>query len=79
MKLLISALTKFLLGVLLVGLLVFLPAGEFYFGGVAFTALLFIPIFILGVVLFVKNPELLERRLENKEKQSDQKGVVAFS
>ena len=79
MKLLISALTKFLLGFLLVGLLVFLPAGEFYFGGVAFTALLFIPIFILGVVLFVKNPELLERRLENKEKQSDQKGVVAFS
>ena len=79
MKLLISALTKFLLGVLLVGLLVFLPAGELYFGGMAFMALLFIPIFILGVVLFVKNPKLLERRLENKEKQSDQKGVVAFS
>ena len=80
MKLLISALTKFLLGVLLVGLLVFLPAGEFYFGGVAFTALLFIPIFILGVVLFVKNPELLEKELEGyaEYKQKVKYKIIPF-
>lgn len=80
MKLLISALTKFILGVVLVGALVFLPAGSLnFFGGWLFMALLFIPVFILGVVLFIKSPSLLEKRLSSKEKEGTQKGVVGAS
>lgn len=80
MKLLISALTKFILGVVLVGALVFLPAGSLnFFGGWLFMAVLFIPVFILGVVLFIKSPSLLEKRLSSKEKEGTQKGVVGAS
>ena len=79
-KLLFSALTKFLCGLVLVGALLFLPAGSFaYAGGWLFIALLFIPMIILGVVLFVKAPALLEKRLGAKEKENTQKGVVALS
>ncbi len=80
MKLLINALVKFLCGLLLVSALIFLPAGTFaYLGGWLFTALLFIPIFIMGAVMLVKSPELLQRRLDSKEKETTQKGVVALS
>ena len=80
MKLLISALTKFICGVLAVGLLVFLPAGTLnYPGGWLFCGLLFIPMLILGIVLYMKAPELLKKRLASKEKEKTQKGVVAFS
>lgn len=80
MKLLISALTKLILGVALVGALVFLPAGSLnFFGGWLFMALLFIPVFILGAVLFIKSPSLLEKRLSSKEKEGTQKGVVGAS
>ena len=80
MKLLFSGLTKYILGLILVGTLIFLPAGTFAFlGGWLFIALLFIPIFILGVVMFIKAPRLLEKRLDNKEKEKTQKGVVALS
>lgn len=80
MKLLISALTKFICGVLAVGLLVFLPAGTLnYRGGWLFCGLLFIPMLILGIVLYMKAPELLKKRLASKEKEKTQKGVVAFS
>ena len=80
MKLLLNALTKYMLGLLLVGLLVFLPAGTLnYTGGILFLSLLFIPILILGVVLFLKAPELLQKRLNNKETESTQKTVVALS
>ena len=80
MRLLLNAVIKYICGVLLVGALVFLPAGTFnYIGGLCFMALLFIPIFILGVVLFLKSPDLLEKRLDGKEKEKTQKGVVAFS
>ena len=80
MKLLISALTKFIFGLILVGVLLFLPAGTFdYSNGWLFISLLFIPIFILGVVLFIKAPELLEKRLNSREKENTQKGVVAIS
>ena len=80
MKLLISALTKFICGVLAVGLLVFLPAGTLnYRGGWLFCELLFIPMLILGIVLYIKSPELLKKRLASKEKEKTQKGVVAFS
>lgn len=80
MKLIISGIIKYLCGLLLVGLLLFLPAGTVnYINGWAFIALLFIPILILGIVLFIKAPKLLEKRLDGKEKESAQKGVVAFS
>lgn len=80
MKLLFNALTKFILGLLLVGMLIFLPAGTFhYIGGQVFLGLLFIPIFIMGIVLLLKEPELLKKRLDGKEKENTQKGVVAFS
>lgn len=80
MKLLTSAITKFLAGIILVGLLVFLPAGTInYPGGWLFCGLLFIPMLILGIVLYMKTPELLKKRLDSKEKEKTQKGVVAFS
>lgn len=80
MKLLINAITKFICGLLLVGLLLFLPAGTLaYPNAWLFIALLFIPMIILGVFLFIKSPELLKRRLDSKEKEKTQKGVVALS
>ena len=80
MKLLISALTKFLFGILLVAALVFLPAGSLsFFGGWLFMGVLFIPILLLGVVLFIKAPSLLEKRLDGKEKEGSQKTVLALS
>ncbi len=80
MKLLLNALLKFICGLLLVGLLIFLPAGTLnYIGGQLFICLLFVPIFIMGIVLLFKAPDLLEKRLDGKEKENTQKGVVAFS
>ena len=80
MKLFFSALTKFLFGILLVGVLVFLPAGTVNFvNGWVFMEVLFVPIFITGIVLLIASPELLKKRLNSKEKQITQKGVVAFS
>lgn len=80
MKLLLNALIKFMFGLLLVGLLIFLPAGTFnYIGGWLFLALLFIPMFIMGVVLLLKAPELLKKRLDGKEKENTQKSVVTLS
>ena len=80
MKLLISALTKYICGFVLVGALVFLPAGDLRFvNGWLFMGLLFIPILIMGVVLFFKAPELLKKRLDSKEKEKTQRGVVALS
>ena len=80
MKLLINGLTKYIAGLVLVGALLFLPAGTFdYIGAWIFIALLFLPMLVLGVVLFIKNPDLLRKRLDAKEKASTQKGVVGFS
>ena len=80
MKLLLSALSKFIFGLLFVGLLLFVPAGTIhYFNAWLFIALLFIPIFILGIFLFVKSPELLKKRLNAKEKEKTQKSVVSIS
>ena len=79
-KLLISAVTKFLAGLVLMGLLLFLPAGTWnYFNGWLFLGLLFVPMLLLGIVLFLKAPALLEKRLQSKEKENTQKGVVAAS
>ena len=80
MKLLFNALIKFTVGLLLVGALLFIPAGGFgYTNGWLFIGLLFIPMLILGAVLLIKAPELLKKRLEAKEEESTQKGVVAVS
>jgi protein-S-isoprenylcysteine O-methyltransferase Ste14 len=79
-KLFISAITKFLLGVLLVGLLIFLPAGTFdYFQGWLFMAILFVPMFCAGIVMMIKNPGLLASRLDAKEKRGKQSIVVKLS
>ena len=80
MRLLLSALSKFVMGIFLVGMLLFLPAGGFGFAnGWLFVGLLFIPMLLLGAVLFIKAPALLEKRLKAKEKEGTQKGVVAVS
>jgi protein-S-isoprenylcysteine O-methyltransferase Ste14 len=79
-KLFFQAIGKFLLGVILVGFLIFLPAGSFsYFNGWLLMAILFIPMFIAGIVLMIKNPELLKKRLNAKEKQKEQDLVVKLS
>ena len=80
MKLLINAVLKFVMGLLLVSALLFLPAGTLgYMNAYLFIGLLFIPMFILGIILFLKAPALLEKRLSAKEKEKTQKGAVALS
>lgn len=80
MKLLISAITKYLMGITLMGTLIFLPAGTLHWSNAwLLMAILFIPMFLMGIVMYVKSPELLTKRLNNKEKRSTQKGVVAMS
>ena len=80
MKLLINALTKFFCGLILVGLLIFLPAGTLHYPcGWLLIGLLFIPMLIAGFVMLFKSPVFLEERLDAKEKQATQKGVLAFS
>lgn len=79
-KLFFQAIIKFTLGVVLVGLLVFLPAGSFSFmNGWLFMGILFIPMFLAGIVMMFKNPALLEKRLDAKEEQGDQSLVVKLS
>lgn len=79
-KLLIDAIRKFTLGVVLIGILIFLPAGTFsYFNGWLFMGILFVPMFLLGIVLMVKNPELLRKRLDANEKQKEQSLVMKLS
>lgn len=80
MKLLVNALTKFLSGLFLVGAMLFWPAGGFdYLNGWLFCGLLFVPMLILGAVLFVKSPDLLRKRLDSREKEKTQQGVIAWS
>lgn len=80
MKLLINGLTKLIFGMVLIGLMLFLPAWTFeYFGAWLFLGVLFVLMVIMGVVMFIKAPELLEKRLNNKEKEATQRGVVALS
>lgn len=79
-KLFFSAIFKFALGVLLVGALLFLPAGTFaYTYGWVFMGILFIPMFVAGLVMMVKNPSLLISRLRAKETQREQNIVVKLS
>ncbi len=79
-RLFVQALVKFLAGIVLVGLLVFLPAGTFrFFNGWLFMGVLFIPIFFAGIVMMFKNPSLLSKRLDSKEKEKEQSLVVKLS
>ena len=79
-KLLIQSLTKYFLGVVLLGVLIFLPAGSLRFWpGWLLMGILFVPMFIAGIVLLAKNPDLLRKRLNAKEEEKEQKTVVALS
>ena len=79
-RLFFEAIIKVILGIVIVGALIFLPAGTFEFwNGWLFMGLLFIPMIIAGFVLMFKNPELLKRRLDNKEKVGTQKLVILLS
>ena len=79
-KLFFQALTKFILGLLMIGLLLFLPAGTFDFWQAwLFIGVLFVPMFIAGIILMIRQPELLRKRLDAKEQQHEQKWVVALS
>ena len=79
-KLFIEAILKYVLGVILVALLIFLPAGTInYLKGWIFMGILFVPMFIAGVVMMIKNPKLLRSRLDAKEEQGEQKLVIKLS
>ncbi len=79
-KLFVQAMLKFVLGVALVGVLIFLPAGTFDFiNGWILMGILFIPMFVAGIVMMFANPELLKTRLDAKEKQKEQDFVVKLS
>ena len=79
-KLLLDAVKKTVAGVVLIGLMLFWPAGTMeYWNGWLFCGVLFIPVLIMGVVLFLKAPDLLRKRLQEKEEQAEQKSVVALS
>ena len=75
-----DAIVKYIAGVILVGLLIFVPAGSFEWrNGWLFMGLLFVPMFIAGIVMYLKAPDLLRSRLNAKEKQSEQKDVISYS
>ena len=79
-KLFDQAISKFILGIILVGVFVFLPTGTIsFFQGWLFMGVLFIPIFIAGIVMMIKSPELLKKRLNAKEKAKEQDLVVKLS
>ncbi|MBR5265040.1 MAG: isoprenylcysteine carboxylmethyltransferase family protein [Clostridia bacterium] len=80
LKLFFEAIIKFALGIVLVGLLVFLPAGTMDFcNGWMFMAVLFVPMFLAGIVMMIKSPALLRSRLDAKEKQGEQQMVIKLS
>jgi protein-S-isoprenylcysteine O-methyltransferase Ste14 len=79
-KLMASAGIKLLMGLVLVGLLIFLPAGTIrFFNGWLLVAVLFVPMLIAGVVMALRSPELLKKRLNAKEKEDERKSIVAMS
>ena len=79
-KLFFQAIIKFLSGLLIVGLLLFLPAGTFaYWQAWLLIGILFIPMFIAGLIMMKNSPDLLRKRLDAKEEQAEQKAVIALS
>lgn len=80
MNIKVQALIKFVSGLIMVMLLIFVPAGTLhYINGWILTGILFIPMLIIGIIMSVKNPELLEKRLNAKENDSGQKNIIRFS
>ena len=80
MTLALRAIFKLMLGFVLLGALLFLPAGTFYYPGAwLFLGVLFVPMLLIGILLLLKSPKLLEKRLNNKEKEKSQRGVIALS
>jgi len=78
-KLFIQAITKFIFGFIIIGVLLFIPAGTLnYWNAWLFIGILFIPMFILGIILMIKSPDLLRKRLNSKEKESEQKVLLIF-
>ncbi|MBQ8999696.1 MAG: isoprenylcysteine carboxylmethyltransferase family protein [Clostridium sp.] len=76
-KLFIQAITKFILGFIIIALLLFLPAGTLnYWNAWLFICILFVPMFIVGIILMIKNPNLLRKRLNAKEKESEQEMLL---
>lgn len=79
-KLFLQAIGKFILGIILFGVVLFVPAGTIHYpNGWLLISVLFIPMFIAGIVMVFKNPELLKKRLNAKEEEKEQKKVVALS
>ena len=79
-ELFFQAILKFIAGVILIGLLIFIPAGTIHFwNGWLFMGILFVPMFGAGIVMMMKNPELLKKRLHAKEKQQEQSVVIKLS
>lgn len=79
-ELLKEAITKIVVGIILIGLLLFIPAGTLsWLYGWIFMGMLFVPMLIAGIVMYFKAPDLLESRLRAKETQSEQKQVIGFS
>ena len=79
-KLFLQALSKFLIGLIIICILLFVPAGTIYYpNGWLFIALLFIPMFIAGIIMFIMAPDLLRRRLNAKEEEEEQKLVLLLS
>ena len=79
-KLFFQAIIKFILGILITGILLFVPANTInYWNGWLLMGLLFVPMFIVGIIMMIKSPELLRKRLNVKEKENKQKQVVLLS
>ena len=79
-KLFLKAITKYILGIVIVGVLLFIPANTFeYWNAWLFMGILFIPMFIAGIILMIKNPMLLKSRLDIKEKEREQRQVILYS
>ena len=76
-KLFIQAITKFVFGFLIIGLLLFIPAGTLnYWNAWLFIGILFVPMLIVGIILMIKSPDLLRKRLNSKEKESKQEILI---
>ena len=79
-ELFIAGLTKFAIGVVIIGILLFLPAGTLHWWrGWLFMGILFVPMFVAGLVMMAKAPDLLRKRLDAKEDESEQREVLALS
>jgi len=80
LKLFVQAIIKFILGVVIIGLLLFIPANTMnYWNAWLFMGLLFVPMFIAGLIMMIKSPDLLKKRLNAKEEQNEQKQVIVYS